>query len=105
MDSSSGYTDDPRAVPSMEEIRAILDGMAVHWNWMSFGQVPMQWDLIRVQLPQLLSADAFPDWPSCRTAVAQLALQQVGASGYDADGDGVVDAMFVVASSGDLQRG
>jgi hypothetical protein len=98
--SLEDYAGDPSAINSIPELRQeVLDPMEDHWKWMSVGTEIMEWDIIRVRLSQNLSPDAFSAWWDYRIAVAQLALAEVNLNDYDYDNDGVLDAMFVIASS------
>lgn len=90
---------------SEEEIRETLDGMEEHWAWMSQGRELAQWDLIRVTLSANLAPEAFPGWPAFREAVVIEAAEVVEFADYDADGDGVLDTMFIIASSGEADYG
>jgi hypothetical protein len=76
-----------------------LHKMEEHWAWLSRGLEKFQWDILRVTLPVNLRADAYPSWWHYRNAVATLAKQQINIADYDANHDGVVDSMWIIASN------
>lgn len=80
-------------------IRRRLDKMSEHWEWMSCGTQKMLWDIERVKLPKNLAANSYPGWPEYRKAVVQLAREKINFADYDRDEDGVLDVMWIVASS------
>jgi hypothetical protein len=85
---------------SVDEVSAQLRNMEAHWNWLSRGLETMRWDIIRVQLPQPAVAGAYPDWSAFRDAVITLAREQVRTEDYDVNVDGVIDAAWLIVSSG-----
>jgi hypothetical protein len=85
---------------SVDDLRAQLSEMERHWEWLSRDLEQFQWDIIRVQLPNPAVATAYPDWMTFREAVVALAREQVRAADYDVNGDGVIDAAWLIVSSG-----
>ena len=85
---------------SVDDLRAQLDEMERHWEWLSRDLERFRWDVIRVQLPHAAVADAYPDWVTFREAVVALAREQVRAADYDVNSDDVIDAAWVIVSSG-----
>ncbi|MDF3031941.1 MAG: carbohydrate-binding, CenC-like protein [Moraxellaceae bacterium] len=81
------------------DIRATLDLMETHWAWLSHGREDIDWDIIRVTLPVPLAPDAFGGWPEFRNTVAALVRAQVDIADYDANRDGIIDSVWVIASS------
>ncbi len=84
---------------SVSEVNLQLRRMEEHWAWLSGGKEDFRWDVIRVTLPVNLGPDAYPDFGSYRDAVGALIRQQVNASAYDANRDGVIDSAWVIASN------
>lgn len=91
------------AVKSEAEIRSILDGMESHWAWMSLNKHHYRWDMVRITLDQEFRPDAFSDWQEFRGAVVEKAKPMVKLSDYDANLDGVVDSVFIIAACDDEQ--
>lgn len=89
----------PGAITAVSEFREVLDGMEDHWEWMSVGSEIVAWDIVRITLDQALTPEAFGGWSDYRATVAAKAISEVDLPDYDSDGDGVLDAMFVLASS------
>lgn len=89
----------PGTITKVAQFREVLNAMESHWLWLSVGTELVAWDLVRVTLDQSLTADAFPGWSEYRAAVASRAVGQVELGDYDADDDGTLDAMFVLASN------
>lgn len=85
---------------SETDVRAATDEMEKHWWWASLGSHRSTWDVVRIQLPQTATAEAFADWAAFRDAAAEALLATVHASGYDADGDGLVDAAYFILATG-----
>jgi hypothetical protein len=85
---------------TVDDVGAELWRMSDHWAWLSRGREKIQWDIIRVQLPQNVSG-AFSDWTAFRRAVAALALAEIDVLDYDVNSDGLVDAAWLIVSSGD----
>lgn len=86
---------------SVDEVAAALQQMEDHWAWLSRGREKIRWEIIRVQLPGA-AASAFGDWVAFRDAVVRLARQQARLADFDLDGDGVIDAAWLIVSNGDL---
>ncbi len=84
---------------SLADVRAMLDRMERHWWWLSQGTIRMEWEILRVRLDQPLTRDAFSSWSEFRTAVVEKVEEQVDVHDYDADGDGLLDTMWIVAST------
>ncbi|MCC2637847.1 MAG: hypothetical protein K0Q68_1566 [Moraxellaceae bacterium] len=88
---------------SVPDIRQQLAQMEAHWEWLSHGTEDMQWDIVRITLPQPLSPTAYAGWPDFREAVGRLLRQEVSISDYDANGDGVIDSAWVVVANQDRE--
>lgn len=86
---------------SVEEVRAMLDAMERHWRWASLETHRVEWEIARVRLDQPLSAGSFTDWAAYRDEVVRKARESLDLEPYDADGDGILDAMWIVASGHD----
>ena len=71
-------------------------------TWLSRDREQLRWDIIRAQLPQTATAGAFPGFDEFRDAVIALARQQVDTADYDVNSDGVIDAAWLITSSGDI---
>ena len=84
----------------VNDLRAQLDEMERHWEWLSRDLEDFRWDIIRVQLPRPAVPDAYPGWIAFREAVVTLAREQVRVSDYDVNNDGVIDAVWSIVSSG-----
>ncbi len=84
---------------SLADVRAMLDRMERHWWWLSLGTHRMEWEIRRVRLDQRLTPNAFSSWKEYRAAVVEKVEEQVNVRDYDADGDGVLDTMWIVAST------
>jgi M6 family metalloprotease-like protein len=96
-----GYnTGQSGTVTNQTEVRAILDQMEAHWQWMSVGAERLAWDITRIQLNTNLTSTAFASWTEFRAAVVNKAFEQVNVSDYDYDGDERGDVMFAIVSSG-----
>jgi len=85
---------------SADDVRAQLVEMEQHWDWLSRDLERFQWDVIRVQLPYAAVADAYPDWVTFREAVIALVREQVPAADYDVNSDDLIDAAWLIVSSG-----
>ncbi len=84
---------------SEADVRAQLDQMSAHWAFLSHDTEQMQWDIIRVQLPQAFTSDAFPGSNEFRDEVIRLARQQINAADYDFDHDNIIDTVWIIAST------
>ena len=84
---------------SVAEVRVQLDAMSAHWSFLSRGTEAMQWDIIRVQLPQPFTDTAFASHNDFRDEVIRLAREQIDAQNYDFDRDGVIDTVWIIAST------
>jgi hypothetical protein len=82
------------------DLRAQLDEMERHWEWLSRDLEDFRWDIIRVQLPRRAVPEAYPSWTAFREEVVALAREQVRVSDYDVNNDGVIDAAWSIVSSG-----
>jgi M6 family metalloprotease-like protein len=87
-------------IKTVDDLSVQLRSMEQHWAWLSRGLERMQWDIIRIQLPQPAVADAYDGWGAFRDAAITLARQQVRTSDYDVNSDGVIDAAWLMVSSG-----
>ncbi len=85
---------------SVDDLSAQLRSMEQHWTWLSRGRERMQWDIIRVQLPQPAVEDAYSWWGAFRDAVITQAHQEIQTADYDVNSDGVIDAAWLIVSSG-----
>lgn len=85
------------------DLRAQLDQMQQHWDFLSRGIEKTQWDITRVTLAQNLTADAFPGWIEYRQAVMALVEQQVAVADYDVNRDGLMDGVWIIASDNGSQ--
>ena len=85
----------------MGEVREILDQMEGHWSWLSRGIEKVEWDLARVTLPRELKSDSSYGYRTFRADVMQEAIRQgVDPAEYDVNADGIVDSVWILASSG-----
>lgn len=87
-------------ITGVDALAAQLRSMEAHWAWLSRGRETFQWDIIRIELPQPAVADAYPGWDAFRDAAIALARQQVETADYDVDSDGIIDAAWLIVSSG-----
>ena len=85
---------------NVDALRAQLDDMQRHWEWLSRDVEGFRWDIIRVELPRAAVPQAYPNWSAFREAVVALAREQVRVSDYDVNNDGVIDAAWSIVSSG-----
>ncbi len=88
----------PPGFHNTAEVRAVLNQMAAHWNWLGRGREKVQWDLIRVQLPRDLVA--YPEnygYADFRYEVMQHA--GIDPADYDVNADGIVDSVWMVISA------
>lgn len=85
-------------IRSVAQLKDQLRRMEEHWTWLSRGFESFHWDIIRITLPVELRPDAYPGWVEYREAVATLVRQEVNVSEYDANYDGVIDTVWVIAS-------
>jgi len=90
---------------SLADVSAQLRALEGHWAWLSRGREKIQWDTIRIRLPQAAVPGAFADWNAFRDAVARLARQQVDIADYDVNSDGVLDLSWAIVCSGDADVG
>jgi hypothetical protein len=88
---------------SVDDLSAQLWKMEQHWAWLSRGLEAMRWDIIRVQLPQPAVPEAYPNWGAFRDEAITLAREQVRTEDYDVNADGVIDAAWLIVSSGSAQ--
>lgn len=93
----------PPGFHGMEDVRAVLDQMTDHWEWLSRGTEKMVWDLTRVQLPVNLTENAYPHYAQFRRAVVDLA--NVDPVAYDQNGDGILEGIWMVVASAYHQGG
>ena len=84
---------------TVAEVAAQLHAMEDHWAFLSRGRELMHWDIIRIQLPQPLTDTAFAGFNEFRDAAVLLAKQQLTIADYDANHDGVIDTMWLIASN------
>ena len=84
----------------VDDLAAQLRRMEDHWAWLSRGLEKFRWDIIRIELPEPAVADSYPGWVGFRDAAVSLARQQIPTAEYDVNSDGVVDAMWLIVSSG-----
>ena len=85
---------------SVDDLRAQLSEMERHWEWLSRDVEQFQWDIVRVQLSHPAVPTAYPDWVVFREAVVGLVREQVRPADYDVNSDGVIDAAWLIVSSG-----
>jgi M6 family metalloprotease-like protein len=96
----------PPGVHSMGEVRGILDQMEEHWGWLSRGIEKVEWDLARVTLPRDLKSDSSYGYRTFRAEVMDAAIRQgIDPAEYDVDADGIVDSVWMLASSGKYEGG
>lgn len=88
---------------SEQDIRASLDDMERHWWWMSQGAHRFAWTIQRITLDQTLSATAFADWVAFRDEAVRQAAAIIDFDQYDADHDGLLDAMYIIVADNGLQ--
>jgi hypothetical protein len=87
-------------IRSVDDLTGQLRQMEEHWAWLSRGREIFRWDIIRIELPRPAAADAYAGWDAFRDAAIVLARQQVQTADYDVDSDGIIDAVWLVVSSG-----
>lgn len=97
----------PPGFHTMQEVRDVLDDMEQHWDWLSRGKETTTWNLVRVQLSENLMPNAFPHIREFRSAVMDAVRTQTSfdPTDYDAEGDGIAEGVWMVASSRDAQGG
>ncbi len=83
------------------DLSAQLRSMESHWAWLSRGLETYRWDIVRIQLSQPAVENAYDGWVAFRDAAVTLARQQIRTADYDVNSDGVIDAMWLIVSSGD----
>lgn len=83
---------------SLGDVTAQLEAMVAHWEWLSRGVEKAQWDVVRVQVDQQLSATAFADLNVFRDEVVALTKQQVSVADYDVDSDGILDGIWAIVA-------
>ncbi|HEX7677580.1 MAG TPA: hypothetical protein VF713_05610 [Thermoanaerobaculia bacterium] len=83
---------------NLAEVATQLHAMEAHWEFLSRGRETMHWDIIRVQLPRPLTNTAYPDFNAFRDAAVLAAKQQLSVADYDANGDGIIDTMWLITS-------
>ena len=88
---------------SLADVSAQLRALEEHWAWLSRGRELIQWDIVRIRLPQAAVPGAFANWNAFRDAVALLAKQQVDIADYDVNGDAVLDVSWAIVCSGDAK--
>ena len=89
---------------SIADVSAQLREMEAHWRWLSRSLERIQWDIIRVRLAQSAVAGAFPGgWVQFRETVAGLVRQEVATADYDVNGDGTIDAAWLIVCSGEAE--
>jgi hypothetical protein len=90
---------------TVDDIRVQLREMEAHFAWLSRGLECIQWDIIRVQLPEPAVPGAYPWWGAFRDAVGTLVREQVVVADYDVNSDDTIDAAWLIVSSGDAPIG
>lgn len=88
------------AIVSENDIRIRTDEMSKHFKYLSAGTREIVWDIERTTLQQKRTPTAFKDWTVFRQAAVDSAKKHIDFSKYDFDGDGSVDAMWLIASVG-----
>jgi hypothetical protein len=88
-----GFTD-------LTQVNAQLGEMTEHWRFLRRGLETIGWTVVRVELPQAVSDGAFATTDAFREQVLQLARAQIDAADFDVDGDGVLDTVWIIASTG-----
>jgi M6 family metalloprotease-like protein len=88
---------------SLADVSAQLRALEEHWAWLSRGREQIQWDIVRIRLPQAAVPGAYANWNAFRDAVALLAKQQVDIADYDVNGDAVLDVSWAIVCSGDAK--
>ena len=84
---------------SVPQLVSQLRPMEAHWEWLSRGLEDFEWDVIRMTLPVSLGPQAYPDLSAYREAVATAIRQKINTWKYDANRDGVIDTVWVIASN------
>lgn len=97
----------PPGFHTMQEVRDVLDDMERHWDWLSRGKEKTAWNLVRVRLSECLGPNAFPALREFRSAVMDAVRTQTAfdPTDYDTDAEGIVEGVWMVASSRDAQGG
>ncbi|MFX0091892.1 MAG: hypothetical protein ACFFBD_09035 [Candidatus Hodarchaeota archaeon] len=97
-DFSSNFTG---GVCSISDVQTILEKTSDHWKWLTCGMQTIQWNIIRIKVPQNLTKEAFTGWRDFRYQVVDFTYNQINQSMYDANYDGIIDVMWIISASRD----
>ena len=86
-------------INSVAKLKPLLEKMSEHWAWMSCDQQTMDWTIIRVTASRNLADDSYGSWVDFRSDVVSLAGEQLDFADHDADNDGVLDVMWILAAT------
>jgi M6 family metalloprotease-like protein len=84
---------------NLYDVNNTLNNMSDHWSWMSLNTEIMQWDIVRIQLSQKLTKDAFIGWWEFREEIVKLADEKIESDDYDSDKDGYIDVLWGITSN------
>ena len=88
-------------ITKISDLERILHKMESHWKWMSVGTETISWDIIRVTVPHDFTPDAYANLFEFREDIIRLAKEKVDVESYDFDGEGKIDNIFSIVSSGE----
>jgi hypothetical protein len=80
---------------NLYDVNNTLNNMSDHWSWMSLNTEIMQWDIVRIQLSQKLTKDAFIGWWEFREEIVKLADEKIDSDDYDSDKYGYIDLLRI----------
>ncbi len=86
-------------INSVAKLKPLLEKMSEHWAWMSCGRQTMDWTTIRVTASRNLAEGSYSSWVDFRSDVVSLAGEQLDFADHDADNDGVLDVMWILAAT------
>ncbi len=91
-------------INSIARLKPLLEKMSEHWAWMSCGRQTMDWTIIRVTASSDLAECSYESWEDFRSDIVALAGEQMDFAYYDADKDGVLDVMWILAATGNREN-
>ena len=88
-------------IKGVDDLGAQLRSLEAHWAWLSRGTETFRWQIVRIQLTEPAVPDAYPGWGAFRDAAVTLLRQQIDPADYDVNGDDIIDAVWLIVSSGE----